>query len=502
MTEPVLIVGAGPTGLVLALFLRHLGIPFRIIDKLPGPGLASRAMVIHARTLEFYRQIGIDQTVIHAGIRMRGIGLWASSRRIAQYDFDQIGDDLSPFPYVLSLPQDDHERLLVEELARLGVQVEWNTELTAFTDGPTVSATIRRDGIESTTDFRYLCACDGAHSTVRQLLGLGFPGGTYNQVFFVTDVDARGLNFDEGVNISFTSAAILLAFPVRSRGTYRFIGIVPPHVKEPLKATIEDIRPLLHSQLNAAVQQVHWFSAYRVHHRVVEHFRRGNVFLAGDACHVHSPAGGQGMNTGIGDAVNLAWKLAAALQDRASPQILDSYEPERLAFARTLVETTDRVFESVVSPGPASALIRSIIVPYIIPLALRLRAVRRAQFRLISQTRIRYPHSPLTSLQASSPRAGDRLPWLPHLDNFAPLRSLDWQIHVCGTPSPALAALATNRRLTLLNFPASPQAARAGFSDGHACLVRPDGYIACSTHAADTSGIASYLDRWAIRPRA
>ena len=166
---------------------------------------------------------------------------------------------------------------------------------------------------------------------------------------------------------------------------------------------------------------MNWFSAYRVHHRVADHFRAGRVFLPGDAGHVHSPAGGQGMNTGIGDAVNLAWKLAAVLGGRARGVLLDSYEAERIPFARSLVATTDRVFEAVVGRGLFARLVRTVFAPCVLPLALRFAAVRRAQFRLVSQTRIAYRESPLSDGSAGEVHAGDRLPWVEGTDNFAPL---------------------------------------------------------------------------------
>lgn len=502
MPSQVLISGAGPTGLVLALFLRHLNIPFRIIDKLSGPGLASRAMVIQARTLEFYRQINFADTVIAAGIKMRGIRLRESGSQIAGFEFDQIGDDLSPYPFVLSLPQDDHEHLLVAQLKSLGVEVEWNTELTRCIDhGSHVTATFHSKSGESSADFRYLVGCDGAHSLVRESLNLSFPGGTYNEIFFVTDCDANGLQFDDSVNISVTKGTFILAFPVRSKGSFRFIGVVPPDHQDPLHATFEDIRPTLKAQLNTEVDKVHWFSPYRVHHRVAQNFRKGNIFIAGDAGHIHSPAGGQGMNTGIGDAVNLAWKLAAVLDRRAESPILDTYESERLAFAHTLVDSTDRIFQSVVGPGPGPAFVRSVVLPYIMPLLLKLRAIRRAQFRLVSQTRIRYPTSSISRGHAGKLKGGDRLPWVSTQNNFLPLRSLDWQLHVYGEASDTIRAIADHRSIRLLAFQHDAAARAAGIPPNAPLLIRPDGYIAFVATSRTLDALTTFIDRWKIAPR-
>ena len=192
------------------------------------------------------------------------------------------------------------------------------------------------------------------------------------------------------------------------------------------------------------VKRVNWFSTYRVHHRVADHFRKGRAFLLGDAAHIHSPVGGQGMNTGIGDAVNLAWKLAAVLHGRANASLLDSYEPERIAFARRLVATTDQAFTGVTSPAAIARLVRLDIVPLLIPRLFQFRAVRRFMFRTVSQTAVNYRGSDLSEGRAGAVHGGDRLPWVkPALngfdqDNFAPLTSLDWQVHVYGDAAPEI----------------------------------------------------------------
>jgi hypothetical protein len=243
---------------------------------------------------------------------------------------------------------------------------------------------------------------------------------------------------------------------------------------------------------------VNWFSQYRVHHRVADHFREGRVFLAGDAGHVHSPAGGQGMNTGIGDAVNLAWKLAEVVGGRASPALLDSYEAERIPFARSLVRTTDRIFEAVVGPGLFSRLVRSVFAPIILPLALRFKAARRAQFRLVSQTRIAYRESPLSDGSAGDVHAGDRLPWVEGIVNFAPLRSLDWQVHVYGTASAALLEFAASFELPLHEWPWTPAARGAGLGRDALYLVRPDGHIGFAREGQDVEALRAYLGRFGI----
>ena len=436
----VLIVGAGPTGLVLALWLAKAGVPFRLIDKNPGPGQASRAMAVQARTLEFYRQLGVADAAVAAGFRLDRLHLRNRSRELAVVPLGDVGRGISPFPFALSLPQDDHERLLTDRLRAAGHAVEWDTELTGLTqderrrpgDAPHAGAARRRWA------GAYLCGCDGAHSTVRHALGVGFPGGTYDQLFYVADAEADGPWSDRDITAYVAEKTFCLAFPVRERGMFRFIGLVPEELRGRDDLGFDDLRGEVEQVTGTRVTRVNWFSTYRVHHRVADHFRVGRAFLSGDAGHVHSPAGGQGMNTGIGDAVNLAWKLAAVLGGRAAAGLLDSYEAERIPFARSLVATTDRVFEAVVGRGLFSRFVRSVFAPFILPLALRFAAVRRAQFRLVSQTRIAYRASPLSDGAAGTVHAGDRLPWVEGIDNFAPLRSLDWQLHVYGTATAGL----------------------------------------------------------------
>ena len=355
----ILIVGAGPTGLVLALCLAHHGIKARIIDKNSGPGQASRAMAVQARTLEFYQQLGFADEMVAQGIKMERLHLRERGRDIASLSFPDMGAGLSPYPFMLCFPQDDHERFLVEKLRNVGIEVEWGVALQQFTqDDAGGRAILDTGGRPETCDFAYLCGCDGAHSRVRHGLDIAFPGGTYDQLFYVADVKiALQTGHDMFANLS--PNGFLLMLPVRSRGMQRLIGIVPQHLADHANLTFEDIRPGAEAVLGMQVTQVNWFSTYFVHHRVAGRFRRGRCFLAGDAAHVHSPAGGQGMNTGIGDAVNLAWKLAHAAQGRADPAILDTYGQERIAFARKLVATTDKIFQAMVGKGFGSRLLRT-----------------------------------------------------------------------------------------------------------------------------------------------
>ena len=331
---PVLIAGAGPTGLVLALWLTKLGVAVRIIDKTAEAGTTSRAVAVQARTLELYRQVGLADAVVEAGVKVPGVNLWTRGARAARVSLRNIGEGLSPFPYALTYPQDAHERLLIERLDALGVKVERRTELVRFEQRPeSVRAVLKRpDGSEEVCEAAYLAGCDGARSTVRETLRTGFPGGTYSGLFYVADVNAAGPAADGEIHVDFEEADFLAAFPLKGAGRLRLVGPIQPDPnREP---TFDDVGGRAIQNLKLTVAKVNWFSTYHVHHRVAAKFREGRAFLLGDAAHVHSPVGGQGMNTGIGDAVNLAWKLAAVLNGGARDGLLDSYERERIGFAR------------------------------------------------------------------------------------------------------------------------------------------------------------------------
>jgi hypothetical protein len=232
---------------------------------------------------------------------------------------------------------------------------------------------------------------------------------------------------------------------------------------------------------------------------VASHFQQGRVFLLGDAAHIHSPVGGQGMNTGIGDAVNLSWKLAEVVQGRARPSLLDSYEPERIAFARRLVATTDRAFVVATSSGRLARFVRMNVVPLVLPIAVRFRAVRRFMFRAVSQTAISYRASSLSAGTPGTVRGGDRLPWVELApgahgsDNFAVLDGRQWQVHVYGEPSPGLADACQTLGLPLHVFAWQPAAGKAGLRRNALYLVRPDGYIALADALASPAELARHL---------
>jgi 2-polyprenyl-6-methoxyphenol hydroxylase-like FAD-dependent oxidoreductase len=503
----VLIAGAGPTGLVLALWLTKLGVHVRIIDKVAEAGTTSRALAVQARTLEFYQQVGLAQAVVDRGHPVAALNLWVKNARAARVPIGDLGQGLTPFACPVIFPQDEHERLLIERLSELGVEVERPVELIDFEDdGREIRATLSKAGSGETGTYAYLAGCDGARSKVRQVLNTGFPGGTYDHLFYVADVEAAGPPMNGELHIALDEADFLAVFPLRDTGRARLIGSIRDEAaKDHEHLEFNDVRARAIQNLKIDVEHVNWFSTYRVHHRVAHSFRKGRTFLLGDAAHIHSPVGGQGMNTGIGDAVNLAWKLASSLKEPFSAALLDSYEPERIAFARRLVATTDRAFTAVISPGAWARFVRTKIIPSLAPALFRVPAVRRLAFGTISQIAVNYRASSLSAGAAGNVHGGDRLPWVRMgisgalESNFAPLTSLDWQIHIYGDASGDIRALSDRRKMPLHVFAWYPAMEGCGLQRDAVYLVRPDGYVALASPKPSADAIDGFLDQRKIR---
>ncbi len=479
--ETILICGAGPSGLVLALWLTRAGIPVRIIDKTAAPGTTSRATVFHARNLEFYRQLGIDKIVLERSVPFTAANIWVQGKQRGRARFGDAATDISPYPYALIFPQDLHEQMLTEQLQKLGVEIERSTELLSFEqkDGGVQYRLRSKDGNESTGSSNYLAGCDGAHSLIRKQLGIPFKGEMYENLFYVADLQISGPIANGEMHIALDDADFLAVFPMKGDGRARLIGSVKPGTSSRQDLKWEDVSESILNRLEIAVQEVRWFSTYRVHHRVADRFQQGNTFLVGDAGHLHSPVGGQGMNTGIGDAINLAWKIAAVEKGRNEKTLLDSYSAERVPNAESLVATTDKVFSFIDQRGPLARFVRTRIAPVIIPIATRLRWFRRNLYLLISQIRVNYrkAHPGLKMLGKIQP--GDRLPWVREgeSDNFAPLSSMDWQMHVYGAAPSGLSEYCSEKSYSLFVFPWNASAQKAGLSRNTAYLIRPDGYV-------------------------
>ncbi len=502
-----LIIGAGPTGLFLAYLLNRFGLSVRIIDKAEHPGTTSRALGVQARTLEFYRQVGLEEELLNEGLKLDRANLWVSRKPVGRLNLRDMGSGLSPFPFLLIYPQDEHEKFLIERLRSSGIEVERSISLESFEQSASgVKAILRRESGQSEfCEADYIFGCDGAHSQVREQLGIPFTGSTYDQLFYVADVTAEGPMINGELHAALDEADFLAIFPLKEPAHVRLIGSIQgTRADETLTLKWEDVQVGAAKRLEIDVKEVHWFSTYRAHHRVAELFRKDRAFLLGDAAHIHSPVGGQGMNTGLGDAMNLAWKIAAVVRGQASRELLSTYEGERISFARRLVNTTDRVFTFITSRGELAKKVRTQWVPVVMPRLFNTRMARQFFFRTISQTVIHYHASPLSSGRCSNLRAGDRLPWFEvrangvRKDNYITLVGIDWQVHVYGIPNEALAQTCATHGIALHSFHWNGQAEKLGLSNRYFYLVRPDGYIGLIGSIRSPDVLDEYLRRWEL----
>jgi 2-polyprenyl-6-methoxyphenol hydroxylase-like FAD-dependent oxidoreductase len=305
-----------------------------------------------------------------------------------------------------------------DHLRNWGMAVQWRTELVSFEQSPDrVTATLKQpDGTSRKITAAYVAGCDGGRSTVRELSGITFPGAPYEHVFFVADTEATGPMVPDELNVYLWRDGFHLFFPMRGKDRWRVIGILPKALRGRDDVTFEELSPAIRREAGAKLvfKECSWFSTYRIYHRAAEKFRDRRCFLLGDAAHVHSPMGGQGMNTGLQDAYNLAWKLALVVKGRAAAGLLDTYEAERLPVAQRLLGTTDRAFVAVVSESWLAALFRTRILARVVALAMTFERPKRLAFRTLSQTGIAYHQSPLSQtvgdLRDGAPRGGDRFP--------------------------------------------------------------------------------------------
>ncbi len=522
MDADVLVVGAGPTGLMLANQLGRRGVRALIVDRHSGPAQQSRAMAVHARTLEIYSKLGIAERALELGRRGNGANMWVEGKWSARIPLGDIGKSISPFPFVLMLGQDDNEHIMGDHLRNWNMAVQWNTELTAFRQRPGhVTAALKQpDGSTREVTAAYVAGCDGGRSAVRELSGITFPGAPYEHVFFVADTEATGPMVPEELNVYLWRDGFHLFFPMRGRDRWRVIGILPKKLRGRDDVTFEELAPDIRQEAGAdlAFKQCSWFSTYRIHHRAAEKFRDRRCFLLGDAAHVHSPAGGQGMNTGLQDAYNLAWKLALVVKDRADAALLDTYEAERIPVARRLLSTTDQAFMLVVSDSWIAALFRTRILARIAAFAMTFERSKQIAFRTISQTGISYRESPLSrtlpGVSEGAPRAGDRFPWLhlrfqangPVEDLFQKLDDTCYNLLVIGQPLPAEVMPAPAGLLRTVAIPGDAgnesELARVRISAPCFYLLRPDGHVGLAGTRLDAAAVTRYLSESGIRTQA
>ncbi len=525
----VLVVGAGPTGLTLAAELAAFGIRARLIDRGLDRVHESRALAIQPRTLEVLARLGVTDELIADGNRAVRLRMHVPGRVLVVPLFD-LGLEDTAYPFLLFLSQAETERVLGEHLATAGVRVERGVELASLSDaGDSATATLRhRDGREEVVSARYVAGCDGGHSTVRRLAGIGFEGGSYPQTFVLADTEADGIE-PGAAHVFVSQTGMLFFFPLLKPATWRLLAMRPPADRTPAEAAVvlDEVQALASSYTGGAVR-LHdpvWMTNFRLHHRAATRYRVGRVFLAGDAAHVHSPAGAQGMNTGIQDAVNLGWKLAQILRGVTDPALLDSYEAERAPIGKMVLRFTGRAFTIATSTNPIVRLARTRFASAVIPLALKAGTARAYAFRTVSQLGIGYRHSRLSvdgpDPPRKGPKAGDRPPDASIVHDGQPTRlhralaSAGWHLLLCGPPDawPAQTttqfrerypSLLTVHHLTAQNTPGAlhdpdgQALRRLGLTARHTAqyLVRPDGHVGYRAGGTNATELARYLNRW------
>ncbi len=443
--------------------------------------------------------------------------MWANGLWRARIPVGDIGAGLSPYPFVLMLGQDENEHIMGDRLRELGAAVQWRTELVSLEQrSDRVGVTLQQpDGTQRNIGAAWVAGCDGSRSAVRDKNGIGFPGAPYEHTFFVADTQATGSMRPNELNVYLSRDGFHLFFPMRGEDRWRVIGILPPDLRSREDVTFEQVVPSIREQAGASLDFTSclWFSTYRIHHRAAETFRDRRCFLLGDAAHVHSPMGGQGMNTGLQDAYNLAWKLALVVTGRADAALLDSYAQERMPVAHDLLDTTDRAFQFVVADTWVARLLRTKIIFRVAALAMTFESVRRRAFRTISQIGISYPGSALSetlgTLPRDAPKAGDRFPWLhlnqqpdgPADDLFQALDDTRFNLLVFG-PGPAAALAGYDDIVRVHTIPLDPNKAeldRVGITASSFYLLRPDGHVGlCGPHS-ELPAVESYLARWLRR---
>ncbi|GAB3935911.1 FAD-dependent monooxygenase [Mucilaginibacter myungsuensis] len=516
----VLIIGAGPSGLMMAAQLLRYGVQPVIIDSRLGPTDHSKALAVQARSLEIYRQMGIVDKVLNGGIKGKGIAFYRDGEPGAQLLYGNVNNLDTLYPFILMYPQSANERTLLEYLTLNCCPVYWNTTLTSVSQTSNIATVkLQSDGRSQTLTTDWLIGADGSHSTVRKSLNIPFEGDTYKSLFYLIDGKIADKDAGELIQVHLSDKGLAGFFPMPEQGYYRIIGNMPDSFSDDSnELQLADVLPSLNSIVGKEViiDDCRWLITYKLHHRMAGQFRQGCTFLIGDAAHIHSPVGGQGMNTGLQDAYNLAWKLAYVIQNKASERILDSYAAERMPVARQLLKTTDRAFKAAMSTNWAAGFFKKHLMTRLLNFAWKREKVREFFIRTVSQTGINYRDSKLNLhlSQAKKIQAGDRLPCLIIHDEK---RNQQTDLHQwCAKPGFTLIVMGkvieeelfkiakwlTQNHNGYINFYYLPPSAKnqpvfdafeIGKNRHRSILIRPDMHIGFLNDAIDLDRMDAYM---------
>ena len=497
----VIIIGAGPTGLSMAAQLIRHKIDFIIIEKNEKTTHLSKAIVLQARTLEIFRELGIVDEAMKRGQLTTGMNLFSKGKQKAAIDLADLGKGLSEFAFALSLEQSKTEQLLAEYLSKNGKQVQWNSDFSSFKqDGSGVTVYYKDEkGNEQKIEADYLIGCDGASSLVRHQLDFTFEGSTEPKLFYVADVILKSIViYENRLYMYMIPKGFVLFFPMEGPGHYRIIGVLPEHRDDNYEYSFSEIEPTIKKSIISPVEfeKLQWFSTYKVHSRKANSFRDNRCFIAGDAAHIHTPAGGQGMNTGIQDAYNLAWKMAYTLRGEVNDQVLESYNTERTQNAKRLLNTTDRMFDIMAGVNGFWNFIRLGFFPIFLIVLSTSNFVKRKIFPLLSQIGIAYPDSLLTKESSiGKVKAGDRMHYFVFTDGksiFSYLNEPVFKLLYFGNKSIKNPLDKSRITISFQSFDEIPTTIFGNNSDFYV-LVRPDNHI--SYIGKDVAECQKLLDR-------
>jgi 2-polyprenyl-6-methoxyphenol hydroxylase-like FAD-dependent oxidoreductase len=508
----VVVVGAGPVGLVAACDLARRGVHVRIIDTLEKPTIESRAIAIHARSCEMLDQMGVLEDLLATGVKSTAMNMFANGKKMFRAPLDTVD---SQFPYTLVTAQTETERVLTEHLNRLGVTVDRGLALTELSqDADAVHLVLQRtEGTTEKVDTSWVIGTDGGHSSVRRLVGTKLEGSFKGERFILGDVEVEPHFDNTNMYTYFDSHGPVVTLPMVG-GRVRFLAQIHDAPGTPLnpQPTTAQLQKIVDERIGGVtITTPHWLTSFEIHHGQVPTYRFGRVFLAGDAAHIHSPAGGQGMNTGMQDAFNLCWKLAMVIDGDAGDSLLDSYDAERHPIGKQVIDFTTMLTKVGTLTGPARVA-RNAVVRVIgrVPPAVRVMA------RNITETNIVYTGSP--AVLTSGPRhtkvaAGQHVPHIADAELQKQLSAASEPNHTGHTVltvagnAPVPAAGPAGQTQVLITHDGTPVggydavvadpddlvARRFGLLDGGRVVVRPDGYIGAVTALGDPDGVADYF---------
>lgn len=497
----VIIVGAGPTGLMAAVQLARYGINFLIIDSKSGPTEQSRAIVMTARSMEVYQQLGISDTAIEQGRFIQQMAIYVKGKEKANAQIGEFGKGKTDFSYMLAFEQSRNEKLLFEKLRSYGQTVSWDTELLRLTkQNDLFEVDVKQLNSEEKITAKYIIGCDGARSVVRHSFDFSFKGGTYENKFYVADTVLKWDRDPNTLVLCPSRKNFCGFFPMGGSNSHRIVGSIPKSLIDKEDINFADMESAIKEAVvfPLEIEKMNWFSIYKLHHRSVQKFNDGNCFLAGDAAHIHSPAGGQGMNTGLQDAYNLTWKLALVIKGVANEKLLSSYNEERLPFAKWLLKYTDRAFSIMTSTNLFISWLRNTVIPLFVKLFLGKPAVKSRIFNSVSQLQWSYKDCSLSKNSSSQKlkfTAGDRLPYIllgqEKQSVYKLLTAPVFHLLVIGAAKPVLQP---NEMIKIIEL-GIEEWKEKGVTKPLFILVRPDNYIGLIADEMNDSILRNYLQQ-------